>query len=344
MTQSMNPDDDKPLSVEQARQKLQQGLADHLAGKNPGSISFRLKRTKKPGDLYSLKLTPHQRESIRDCCKRLAKKLKDKLQNAGEETQVIGVTRKELDQLNDEVSQAYGYARSPHKQRLDAVMRKVAEAFAEDYAGLFGEDKSKSKGHKPRPSGTLFQFKITLLEIKPPIWRRIQVTDCTLDELHEHIQTAMGWTNSHLHDFEIKGKRYGDPDLLDDGFEDFECIDSLDTLLSDILPKSGKRFAFKYQYDFGDSWDHEILFEGRPKADPKVKYPICLEGQRACPPEDCGGTWGYDEFLEAIRNPKHPEHANMLEWCGEDFDPDKFDPKQATKEMKKGLPDWREME
>jgi hypothetical protein len=84
----------------------------------------------------------------------------------------------------------------------------------------------------------------------------------------------------------------------------------------------------------------EVLFEGSPPVDPKVKYPLCLEGKRACPPEDCGGVWGYGDFLEAIRNPNHEEHENMLEWIGGHFDSEDFNPKQATKAMKKGLPDW----
>jgi hypothetical protein len=191
--------------------------------------------------------------------------------------------------------------------------------------------------------GMLFQFKITLLDIKPPIWRRIQVQDCTLDKLHEHIQTAMGWTNSHLHQFEIKGQRYGDPELLDEGFDDFGCEDSTTTMVSEVLPKTGKRFAFKYEYDFGDSWEHEVLFEGRPTADPKAKYPLCVEGERACPPEDVGGTWGYETFLAAKDDPDHEEHEMYSEWCP-DFDPEAFDAKKATKEMKNGLPDWRQFQ
>jgi hypothetical protein len=200
-----------------------------------------------------------------------------------------------------------------------------------------------AKIKRSKPTDAVFQFKVTLLGVKPPIWRRIQVSDCTLDKLHEHIQTAMGWTNSHLHQFDIKGERYGDPELLDDGFEDFECVDSTKTVLSDILPKTGKRFSFKYEYDFGDGWEHEVVFEGRPAVDPKVKYPACLEGERACPPEDCGGVFGYGDFLEAISNTKHEEHESMLEWIGGRFDPEEFDAAAATKAMKKGLPDWRRM-
>ena len=206
------------------------------------------------------------------------------------------------------------------------------------------EPPAKKKPKRPtnKNTGDLYQFKITLLESNPPIWRRIQVQDGTLDKLHEHIQTAMGWTNSHLHQFEIKGERYGDPELLDDGFEDFECEDSTTTMLSEILPKTGKRFAFKYEYDFGDGWEHEVLYEGSLPLEKGKKYPLCLEGERACPPEDVGGVWGYADFLEAIADPKHEQHDDFVEWAG-DSDPAEFDPKKATRDMKKGLPDWRQM-
>jgi hypothetical protein len=189
-------------------------------------------------------------------------------------------------------------------------------------------------------SAVLYQFKITLLGIEPPIWRRIQVQDCTLDKLHEHIQAAMGWTNSHLHIFDIKGKSYGDPDLLED---EFEYTDSTTTMLSDILPKTRKRLAIKYSYDFGDSWQHEVLFEGCPPVERNAKYPVCLEGERACPPEDVGGICGYQEFLAAIADTKHEQHRDLLRWCGGRFSPEQFDAEQATRAMRKGLPDWRKM-
>jgi hypothetical protein len=203
------------------------------------------------------------------------------------------------------------------------------------------KDNKKAKAKVAR--NTLLQFKITLLGIEPAIWRRIQVQDCTLDKLHEHIQTAMGWTNSHLHQFEIKGKRYGDPELLDDGFEDFECVDSTKTIVSENLPKTGKRTTFKYEYDFGDGWEHEVLFEGCPPLEKGKTYPLCLEGERACPPEDVGGVSGYEDFLVAIADPKHEEHKDFLRWCGGKFSPDEFDPVKATREMKQGLPDWRQL-
>lgn len=224
----------------------------------------------------------------------------------------------------------------------------VADHLMDRLQEVFGPPKPKeSKAKTPKAkisSETLFQFKITLTGIKPPIWRRIQVKDCTLDNLHEHIQTAMGWTNSHLHQFEINGVRYGDPELLCEGWEDeTPPVNSLRTKVSQIVPKAGKQFRFAYEYDFGDDWIHEILFEDCPKAEKGIRYPLCLEGKRACPPEDVGGTYGYQEYLEALADPKHEQHKEFMEWRGR-FAPEKFDAKAATRRMQRGLPNWREME
>ena len=191
------------------------------------------------------------------------------------------------------------------------------------------------KPAKPSAGG-LFQFKITLRRSKPAIWRRIQVEDCTLDDLHEHIQSAMGWTNSHLHQFEISGERFGDPELLSEGIgddDDFE--DSTEVELGELMPKGNRAFRFAYEYDFGDGWEHDVIFEGRPQPVPGQRYPLCLEGALACPPEDVGGVGGYDDYLKAIADPKHEEHDELLEWNGP-FDPKKFDAKAATKAMRGG--------
>ena len=206
------------------------------------------------------------------------------------------------------------------------------------------EKSGKGKIHRIPASERLHQFKITLKDIEPPIWRRIQVKDCTLDKLHEHIQTAMGWTNSHLHQFKIGGVLYGDPQLLCEGFEDDpEVINSLDTRLRAIVPEDGSRFAFTYEYDFGDGWEHEVLFEGCLRAEKGSRYPLCLEGERACPPEDMGGTYGYQEYLKAMADPKHEQHEEFMEWRGP-FDPEEFDAGAATKMMRRGLPNWRNEE
>ncbi len=191
-------------------------------------------------------------------------------------------------------------------------------------------------------SRRLFQFKITLRAAEPVIWRRIQVFDDTLDKLHEHIQAAMGWTNSHLHQFFIGGRRCGDPELLDDGFEPFSDLDSTRTLISELLPAERAPISFEYEYDFGDSWVHDVQFEGSPLPEPGVAYPRCLEGERACPPEDVGGIGGYAEYLEAIADPNHEQHREMLHWNGP-FNPEAFNPRLATHVMQEGVPDWRKM-
>lgn len=265
----------------------------------------------------------------------------ESIEQAGEGTQIVPVTWDELHKLNDETGQAAVYAPSPDKKRLIAVMGKVVKFFEEEHAEVFGLNTPKTAKRQPAKTDRLFQFKITLLDIKPAIWRRIQVEDCTLDKLHEHIQTAMGWTNSHLHQFEIASQRYADPVLMEETFEELGCADSTRTKISKILPTSGKRLSFQYEYDFGDSWEHEVVFEGCPPPEPGKKYPLCLEGERACPPEDVGGIGGFYEFLEDLADPKHERHAELLEWIGP-FDPQEFDAFKATKAMRKGLSNWRE--
>lgn len=166
---------------------------------------------------------------------------------------------------------------------------------------------------------SIYQLKITLKDFRPPIWRRVQVnSDITLGKLHQIIQSSMGWTNSHLHGFSIGGVEYGQPlpEL------DLEIKNEQKVKLSKVV--TGEKQKFFYTYDMGDSWEHEILVEKVLPHDPLVRYPVCITGKRACPPEDCGGVWGYAEFLEAIQQPDHPEHESMLEWVGCAFDPDAF--------------------
>jgi hypothetical protein len=214
------------------------------------------------------------------------------------------------------------------------VAKHLTERLQEGIAGPAAPKGRKVKGPKTKTAPqTLFRFKISLLDIKPAIWRRIQVLDCTLADLHEYIQAAFGWDNYHLHQFDIDGNHYGPP-----ASDDFDCgedtQDETDVLLSNLIPKSGCKSRWIYEYDFGDGWRHAVVSEGFPASDPQVKYPLCVEGERACPPEDCGGPWGYADYLAAIADPKHEQHQDMLEWRGA-FDPEAFDAKKATKEMRK---------
>jgi hypothetical protein len=326
---AMTYDDDKPLTPAQARQKLQKGQKGYLSGNDPASIVFRLKRTEKANHTYPLKLTQKQRETLLECTN-LSRDLKKKIEQAGEGTQVVPVTWNELHKLNDETGQAAYSARSPHKSRLLAVMSRVVKFFEEEHAEVIDRD---APTKRPAKTDLLFQFRITLLDVKPAIWRQIQVPDCTLVDLHEYIQAAFGWENYHLHQFDIDGVRYSQPAPDGDDFDrDFE--DETGVLLSKLLPKSSRKARWIYEYDFGDGWRHEVLFEAFPPVEPKAKSPICLEGERACPPEDCGGPWGYGDYLAAIADPRHEQHEELMEWRGP-FDPEAFDAKKATKEMRK---------
>ncbi len=331
----MIPPDDKPLTPEQARERLQQGLIDDLAGNDTVPVVFRLKPTGKASETYPLKLTRLQRETLLGFT-RLNQALRNKILQAGEGTQIVGVTWNELDKLNDETGAAAVYAPRVHKNRLLAVQSKVIKFFEAEHAGIFDGIVPKTRRRRPAKSGILFQFRITLLDIKPAIWRRIQVTDCRLPDFHTQIQAAFGWWDYHLHQFEINGVPFSLPDPDGDDFgQEFE--DETHVLLSDLLPKSTKKTRWIYEYDFGDGWRHDVLFEGFPPFDPNMKYPLCLEGERACPPEDCGGPSGYADYLAAIADPDHEQHEEMLKWRGP-FDPAAFDAEQATAKMREKKP------
>jgi hypothetical protein len=176
----------------------------------------------------------------------------------------------------------------------------------------------------------VFQLKITLQKSKPPIWRRIQVRgNITLAKFHQILQTVMGWTDSHLHQFIVDGVYYG---IHDPDWADLEIKSERRVKLGQIVTAVKDRFV--YEYDFGDSWEHAIAVEKILPAEPGVHYPVCLAGKRACPPEDVGGVWGYAEFVEAIRQPKHPEHDAMLTWVGGSFDPEAFDLQAVNQALK----------
>ncbi len=165
-----------------------------------------------------------------------------------------------------------------------------------------------------------YQFKITLLGVRPIIWRRVVVPDCyTLAQFHDAIQAAMGWENYHLYSFS-------------NWFQTYENQSGLSAPLNTL--RLSVKSKLNYIYDFGDSWEHGVVLEKILPEDNKTVEPICLAGKRACPPEDCGGIWGYQEKLAVLSVKDTPEYEELIEWLGESFEPDRFDLKEANSRLK----------
>jgi hypothetical protein len=182
-------------------------------------------------------------------------------------------------------------------------------------------------------SEKVYQFKITLKGIKPPIWRRIVVPETyTFWDLHVAIQDAMGWLDMHLHDFEIFSPSAGRKVFIGIPDEDFEIarktLAGWKHKISGYFSMENKKA--EYVYDFGDDWEHTVNLEKILPLEAGVNYPVCTAGKRSCPPEDCGGVWGYGDLLEIIANPDDERYEEMLEWLGEDFDPEYFDVTEIT--------------
>ncbi|MEZ5480249.1 MAG: plasmid pRiA4b ORF-3 family protein [Thiolinea sp.] len=177
----------------------------------------------------------------------------------------------------------------------------------------------------PKKTVKTYQLKIQLEGSKPPIWRRILVDSSnTLAELHELIQDSMGWEDAHLHHF-IHGRDfYSSPNPFDGELLE-DSLDAGRYRIDQLLKK--EKDALRYEYDFGDGWLHKITLEKILPTDPAQQLPWCVTGKRACPPEDCGGIWGYTDLLDVLSDPKHPEREERLEWLGDemdDFDPAAF--------------------
>lgn len=172
-------------------------------------------------------------------------------------------------------------------------------------------------------------LKITLLGAKPPIWRRLEVpASYHLGELHQALNAAMGWLDYHLHEFVIGGRCYGVP--ADDFFpDDDNTLPEENIVLGDLARADVQRF--EYHYDFGDDWRSSVVVEQTGPAEDGVFYPRCVAGRRAAPPEDCGGLWGFADFKEALADPRHPEHRELKEWYGGEFDPEAFSAVEVSK-------------
>jgi hypothetical protein len=177
-----------------------------------------------------------------------------------------------------------------------------------------------------------YLLKVQLLGVEPAVWRRFVVpSSITLDRLHDIVQIVMGWTDSHLHEFTIGKKRYTEyPESKEDGLVCGRYR------LGDLIKQKGR--TFRYLYDFGDSWEHELVLEESRYFNPGLRTKLaCFEGERACPPEDVGGIPGYFEFCNALKDPGHGEHESYMEWSGGDFDSEQFDSESVNWELMKYL-------
>lgn len=184
--------------------------------------------------------------------------------------------------------------------------------------------------------GEIYQIKVTLLDTSPPIWRRLLVpANLTLAQLHVVLQIAMGWEDCHMHDFRIGGKRFGAPDPDERLMGLSGTASERTALLGGVLRKVGAKAV--YTYDFGDGWEHGITLEKRLPLDPGRAYPICVDGKHHAPPEDCGGVSGYYNLLDAIGDPKHDQHEELMEWLGDDFDPEAFSIDEVNRQLARSI-------
>ena len=184
---------------------------------------------------------------------------------------------------------------------------------------------------RPLPRSTpIYQLKVTLKDSKPPIWRRVLVpADVSVRRLHDILQVVVGWQDRHLYIFEVGRTYIGEPDPEEDWRE---VRPAKTTKLSQVAPAAGAKFV--YEYDFGDSWRHDILVEKVVSAQPGADYPVCVAGRRASPPEDCGGAWAYAELLEVIANPAHEEYDSTMTWLGGEFRAQAFDVAETNTVMR----------
>lgn len=179
----------------------------------------------------------------------------------------------------------------------------------------------------------VYQIQIVLKGSKPKIWRRLLIpSDTLLPNLHQIIQISMGWEGGHLHQFEKNDICYSMKSIEDDMWGGLDVVDYKRIKISSLLIR--EKDKIKYEYDFGDSWEHDVILEKITDTVEKPKHAVCIGGKMNCPPEDCGGIWGYEDLLEIIKNPGHKEHQEMIDWVGEDFDPEYFSKDEVNELLK----------
>ena len=180
----------------------------------------------------------------------------------------------------------------------------------------------------------IIQLKIILKYSKPPIWRRVLIhKDASFHDLHNVIQSVMGWENCHLWEFDFKNAKIGlsNNEMQDFSFNEVEIIDAEEITLDSCISKPKEKI--NYEYDFGDGWIHEIIVEKFLPKEKGTAYPICIKGKLNGPPEDCGGIWGYYNLLESIKDKTHPDHKDMLEWIGGEYDENYFDLEEINDDL-----------
>ena len=206
--------------------------------------------------------------------------------------------------------------------------RKYKKCCGKPKGGPIENRAARTAAEQSGTGSVVYHLRIALLGVEPAVWRRVLVPgNMMLEDLHYVFQDVMGWTNSHLHQFEISGVEYSDPQ-----FELESVADESAAYLHRLGLRQGAKFL--YRYDLGDNWEHEVAVEKIEARDQALLHPVSEDGARACPPEDCGGAWGYEEFLEALRDPENPDHEDMLEWVGSSFDAEAFDLEAVNRKLR----------
>lgn len=233
-------------------------------------------------------------------------------------------------------------------ETFEDMMRAIAllsimesEEDADEFEGIAGTQALKEVEIQPLDQRfkQVYQFKVTIKGVKPPIWRRIQVPEnYTFWDLHVAIQDAMGWRDMHLHEYDVKHPETGEMTRIGIPDEDFDMAgdvrESWNCLIKDYFSPENPRAA--YTYDFGDNWQHTVMFEKILLRVKDKTYPQCIKGKRACPPEDCGGVWGYDSIVEKLGDPSGEGQQEIHEWLGCPYDANRFGIEQIEFEDPRG--------